>query len=578
MSAGENNEELVCNLVEAEYIKTPIVEQVFRAVDRGDYYLKDHRDSAYKDLAWKHGNIHLSAPCIYAEVLESLCLAPGLSFLNLGSGTGYLNTMAGLILGPYGVNHGVEYHQDVIDYAVAGLERFRQMADSFDEFEFCEPVFTRGNCLLLSPHCRLYDRLYCGAACPPEHENYMKNLINIGGILVMPLNDQLLQITRTSETTWETKNILPVSFASLIMPNGTGPIDLIDLPSSKPMTLQEVCRTVVRRILRKNIQLEYPSLSPGATARRRPPRPRRPRRCEHRRRINFIPMQAGLMIVGQFPPMDSDDENADRGLGTDDDDHNAAMSDGENVDRDNDSSPSESAFLRPLFWRSPADLLRNDSATEEDMAFGVEADEDREVRMENGVAYKDGESHDSDSDEEIGAAAAMDSTESAQVSSNTASEAIVIHTSEPSSTNGYSTSYSSGIGTCSSLGAESESGNSTDIASTDDLFKNGTSAAASRDGVFDDDAFGVDLSSVSALKTLLQTRSGTEDHHGERMEDIVEVQEEACTAAEAEEVDCLADEPAEADPGITFRNCMRDKVNLLPVPAALKDYLMFYRK
>jgi len=99
VSAGENNEELVCNLVEAEYIKTPVVEQVFRAVDRGDYYLKDHRDSAYKDLAWKHGNIHLSAPCIYAEVLESLCLAPGLSFLNLGSGTGYLNTMAGLILG-----------------------------------------------------------------------------------------------------------------------------------------------------------------------------------------------------------------------------------------------------------------------------------------------------------------------------------------------------------------------------------------------------------------------------------------------------------------------------------------------
>ena len=40
---------------------------------------------------------------------------------------------------------------------------------------------------------------------------------------------QLLQITRTSETTWETKNILPVSFASLIMPNGGGAVDLIDL-------------------------------------------------------------------------------------------------------------------------------------------------------------------------------------------------------------------------------------------------------------------------------------------------------------------------------------------------------------
>jgi len=341
---------------------------------------------------------------------------------------------------------------------------------------------------------------------------------------------------------------------------------------------------VVRRILRKNIQLEYPSLSPGASAKRRPSRPRRPRRCERRRRINFIPMQAGLMIVGQFPPMDSDDENADRGLGTDDDEHNATMSDGESGDRDNDSSPSESAFLRPMFWRSPPNLLRSDSAADDDMAFGVEPDEDHEVRMENGVAYKDGgEMHHSDeSDEEIGAAAAsVDSAASVEAASSSATEAIVIHTSEPSSVNGYSTSYSSGIGTCSSVGAESESGNSTDVASTDDLVKNGTTHAVAQDGIFEDDAFGVDLSSVSALKAFCQAgRNNSDDHRGERMEDIVEVQEEACAAAEADEPECLPDDPAEPDPapGITFRNCMREKVHMLPVPAALKDYLLFYRK
>lgn len=99
VSAGQDNTELVNNLVDADYIKASIVEKVFRAVDRGDYYLPEHRDSAYKDLAWKHGNIHLSAPCIYAEVLESLQIRTGMSFLNLGSGTGYLSTMVGLILG-----------------------------------------------------------------------------------------------------------------------------------------------------------------------------------------------------------------------------------------------------------------------------------------------------------------------------------------------------------------------------------------------------------------------------------------------------------------------------------------------
>jgi protein-L-isoaspartate O-methyltransferase len=102
VSAGEDNDELIDNLKEAQYIRTDLVEQAFRAIDRADYYLEEFKENAYKDLAWKHGNIHLSAPCIYSEVMEALDLQPGLSFLNLGSGTGYLSSMVGLILGECG--------------------------------------------------------------------------------------------------------------------------------------------------------------------------------------------------------------------------------------------------------------------------------------------------------------------------------------------------------------------------------------------------------------------------------------------------------------------------------------------
>lgn len=106
VSAGEDNDELIDNLKEAQYIRTELVEQAFRAVDRADYYLEEFKENAYKDLAWKHGNIHLSAPCIYSEVMEALDLQPGLSFLNLGSGTGYLSSMVGLILGKAGESVG----------------------------------------------------------------------------------------------------------------------------------------------------------------------------------------------------------------------------------------------------------------------------------------------------------------------------------------------------------------------------------------------------------------------------------------------------------------------------------------
>uniref|UniRef100_A0A3B4AHV2 Protein-L-isoaspartate O-methyltransferase domain-containing protein 1 n=1 Tax=Periophthalmus magnuspinnatus TaxID=409849 RepID=A0A3B4AHV2_9GOBI len=252
VSAGEDNDDLIDNLKEAQYIRTERVEQAFRAIDRGDYYLDGYRDSAYKDLAWKHGNIHLSAPCIYSEVMEALKLQPGLSFLNLGSGTGYLSTMVGLIIGPFGVNHGVELHRDVVEYARDKLEDFIKNSDSFDKFEFCEPVFVVGNCLEIATDSHQYDRIYCGAGVQKDHENYMKVLLKIGGILVMPIDDQLTQITRTGQSSWESKNILAVSFAPLVQQNrGDGEkADTVQLPPVAVRTLQDLSRIYIRRTLR----------------------------------------------------------------------------------------------------------------------------------------------------------------------------------------------------------------------------------------------------------------------------------------------------------------------------------------
>lgn len=320
MSTGDDNDELIDNLVDADYIKTPQTERIFRAVDRADYYLPDHREGAYKDLAWKHGHLHLSAPCIYSEVLESLELKDGLSFLNLGSGTGYLSTMAGLILGPYGVNHGIELHEDVVEYAREKLEEFKKKTSAFEEFDFCEPRFVVGNCLQLSSGCRLYDRVYCGAACPAEHENYMKNLIKIGGILVMPLNDQLMQVRRIDETEWATRSVLPVSFATLVSPTKEK-AEIVDLPDCQVLSLQDACRCNIRSILRQNIYTEYPQLRFPQRKRRRS-KSKKQRRGRGRR-VNIVPMHVGMMIMGNFDESDEGenydeiDDDVDDDLGRD---------------------------------------------------------------------------------------------------------------------------------------------------------------------------------------------------------------------------------------------------------------------
>ncbi|XP_010016364.1 PREDICTED: protein-L-isoaspartate O-methyltransferase domain-containing protein 2 isoform X2 [Nestor notabilis] len=282
VSAGEDNDELIDNLKEAQYIRTELVEQAFRAIDRADYYLEEFKDNAYKDLAWKHGNIHLSAPCIYSEVMEALDLQPGLSFLNLGSGTGYLSSMVGLILGPFGVNHGVELHSDVIEYAKQKLDFFIKTSDSFDKFEFCEPSFVIGNCLEISPDCTQYDRVYCGAGVQKEHEDYMKNLLKVGGILVMPLEEK---------------------------PNhaDSGKSRLVHLPPVAVRSLQDLARIAIRGTIKKLIHQE----TMGKTGNGLKSPPRFKRRRVRRRRMETIVFLDKEVFASRISNPSDDNNNSE---------------------------------------------------------------------------------------------------------------------------------------------------------------------------------------------------------------------------------------------------------------------------
>ena len=74
----------------------PQVIDAFSAVDRGDFVPHGHRSRAYANAPLRVGNFHLSAPFIYGVALEALALRRGHRFLHVGSGTGYLSTIAGV--------------------------------------------------------------------------------------------------------------------------------------------------------------------------------------------------------------------------------------------------------------------------------------------------------------------------------------------------------------------------------------------------------------------------------------------------------------------------------------------------
>ena len=95
--------------------------------------------------------------------------------------------------GSNGVNHNIEIFQEIIDYSKQRIKEFVKTAPPFDDFDFCIPKFVHGNFLNLNNQgdLPLYDRVYVGMGVSDEHENFLKNLIKVNGILVMPLNDSV---------------------------------------------------------------------------------------------------------------------------------------------------------------------------------------------------------------------------------------------------------------------------------------------------------------------------------------------------------------------------------------------------
>jgi protein-L-isoaspartate O-methyltransferase len=63
---------------------------------------------AHVDQPLKDGNIHLSAPHIYGSALDALELKPdsSLSFLNVGSGSGYVSCIVADLLGVHSSHYG----------------------------------------------------------------------------------------------------------------------------------------------------------------------------------------------------------------------------------------------------------------------------------------------------------------------------------------------------------------------------------------------------------------------------------------------------------------------------------------
>jgi len=222
---SSSNASMVNELQNSGVLRSPDCINAFLAADRGRFWVQDDErggsaDLIYADMPLRKGLLHLSAPHIYAKAVESFKpFRRGMSFLNVGSGTGYFNSIIGELIGPASTNHGIDIWPDVIEHA---RQRCNDRAGGSSNIEF-----TLGNVYELDvPESwdgatTRYDRIYLGA-CANSRSKYLYRLLEVGGILIGPFQtghaQQLRRVTRHTEEQFNVEVLGSVHFASLVEP------------------------------------------------------------------------------------------------------------------------------------------------------------------------------------------------------------------------------------------------------------------------------------------------------------------------------------------------------------------------
>src|SRR3989338_8071025 len=102
-------EVLIDDLIGGGYLKTPLIIEAFKKIDRADFVSENLRDEAYENYPLPIGfDQTISQPLTVAFMLELLQPQPGEKILDIGSGSGWTTTLLAFCVGKEGRGFGLE--------------------------------------------------------------------------------------------------------------------------------------------------------------------------------------------------------------------------------------------------------------------------------------------------------------------------------------------------------------------------------------------------------------------------------------------------------------------------------------
>lgn len=177
-------ENLIYELINEGYLKTPNIIKAFQKINRRDFLPADliGEESVNTPLPIGHGQT-ISQPLTVAFMLELLQPKEGQKILDIGSGSGWTTALLAQIVGPKGYVYAIERVRELKEFGQQNLRKY-----NFQNVEFfCQD----GSAGL--PEKAPFARILVSAAAF-EVPAGLKNQLTINGRLVIPTAEQDIRL------------------------------------------------------------------------------------------------------------------------------------------------------------------------------------------------------------------------------------------------------------------------------------------------------------------------------------------------------------------------------------------------
>ena len=197
---------LIDSIIMDRVLKSRNIIEAFEKVDRADFVPDMFKESAYIDVPLGIGqNQTISQPTTVAFMLEHLSPQKGDKILDIGSGSGWTTAMLCRIVGEEGSVLGLERIDALVELGKYNLARYCQ--DDRCKIEKAgEKLGVPGE---------KFDKILVSASADELPEELIDQL-KVGGKLVIPVQNSIEVVTKTSEDEYQQESIYGFVFVPLV--------------------------------------------------------------------------------------------------------------------------------------------------------------------------------------------------------------------------------------------------------------------------------------------------------------------------------------------------------------------------